>query len=192
MTDAVAVTPKAKKAETVIESVIMTDERIVEFPGKKKLQKESFEDADGTLRVRLDFRNGETRTFVIPKTLIPKSALHGMEQKLGDQIAGEDDIDDCVLAVDNLIDQLNAGEWTSRKEGDGMSGTSVLLKAMVEVTGKPVDALRAWLKPKTQAQKIALRDSAKFRDVVARLEAEKASKKAKVDISGELAELDTL
>ena len=41
-----------------------------------------------------------------------------------------------------------------------MSGTSVLLKAIVQVTGKPVEAIKAYLADKTQAQKMALRDSA--------------------------------
>jgi len=73
-----------------------------------------------------------------------------------------------------------------------MAGTSVLLRAIVQVTGKSVEAIKTYLSTKTQAQKIALRDSEKFRDAVAAIEAEKASKKKPVDITADLAELENL
>jgi hypothetical protein len=199
MNDATAVTATtATKKTAEVETVTMTDTRLVEFPGKKVLQKESFE-KDGAVYVRLDFRNGETRTVKLRDDMLRKYAAHGAEQKLGDEIAGlkkedgsEADTDDKVLVIDALIERLDAGEWTTKRDSSGMAGTSVLLRAIVEVTGKPLEAVKGFLKDKTQAQKLALRDSAKFRDTVARIEAEKASKKAKIDISADLAELDAL
>lgn len=180
------------KTETKVETVTMQDGRLVDFPGKKRLQKESFVSDTGKVSVRMDFRNGETRVFTIADSMLEKFAGHGAEQKLGDEIAGVEDIDDAVLAVDELIARLNAGEWGIKREGGGMGGTSVLLRAIVQVTGKPVEAIKAYLAGKTQAQKMALRDSEKFRDAVAAIEAEKAKGKAKVDISADLAELDSL
>ena len=52
---------KAEKQPTV--SVEMTDGKIVEFPGKRKMQLEVNIDAEGFLDVRADFLNGETRSF---------------------------------------------------------------------------------------------------------------------------------
>lgn len=174
------------------EQVKMTDGRFVEFPGKRKLDKSSFISADGTVKVRLDFRNGETRTFAVPSLLLTKFAAHGAEQKLGDEIAGLDDVDDCTIAVDELIDRLNAGEWGVKRESSGMSGTSVLLRAIVEVTAKDVEKVKAYLKTKTQAEKLALRESAKFSGAVKRLEAEKESKRQKIDVAPLEAELDAV
>jgi hypothetical protein len=198
MNDATATVATTAKKQPEVETVKMTDDRLVEFPGKKVLQKESFE-KDGAVFVRLDFRNGETRTVKLRDDMIRKYAAHGAEQKLGDEIAGlkkedgsEADTDDKVLVIDALIERLDAGEWTTKRDSSGMAGTSVLLRAIVEVTGKSLESVKGFLKDKTQAQKLALRDSAKFRDVVARIEAEKASKKAKVDITADLAELDAL
>ena len=51
------------KTETQVETVTMTDGRVVDFAGKRKLLKESSVNADGKVQVRLDFRNGETRLF---------------------------------------------------------------------------------------------------------------------------------
>jgi hypothetical protein len=178
-----------KKPEPVIETVKMEDERVVDFAGKRKLLKESFVNAEGQAQVRLDYRNGASRLFTIPPGMLNKFACHGAEQKLGDEIAGLEDVEDCVMAVDELIDRLYSGEWAIKKEGNGMAGTSVLVKALVELLGKPVDAIKAQLKTKTQAEKIALRNNTKVKPIVERLEAEKAAKGTKVDTDAMLGEL---
>lgn len=169
-----------------VEDVKMQDGRTVQFVGKRKLLKESFPSEN---KVRLDFRNGETRTFVIPEGLLSKFAAHGAEQKLGDETAGLDDVDDMVINVDELIDRLNKGEWSTRREGSGVGGTSVLLRALVELSGKTTEQIKAFLTGKSQAEKMALRTSAKLKPIVDRLEAEKNAKAAKVDTDALLADI---
>src|SRR5277367_113475 len=118
---------KAKKEPSPVETVQMADGRSVDFVGKRKLIKESIIDGQ-TVSVRLDFRNGETRLWAIPDALLLQCAGHGAEQKLGDETAGLDEVDDMTIAVDELIDRLNKGEWTTRREGSGFAGTSILLR----------------------------------------------------------------
>lgn len=178
------------KTETQVETVTMTDGRIVDFAGKRKLLKESSVNADGKVAVRLDFRNGETRLFTLPDNLLNKFAAHGAEQKLGDEIAGLTDTEDCVLAVDELIDRLYNGEWSVKREANGMAGTSVLVRALVEHTGKTVEQIKQFLSGKSQAEKVALRNNPKIKPIVERIEAEKASKKANVDTDAMLGELE--
>ena len=178
------------KTETQVETVTMTDGRVVDFAGKRKLLKESSVTADGKVQVRLDFRNGETRLFTIPDNLLNKFAAHGAEQKLGDEIAGLNDVEDCVLAVDELIDRLYNGEWSVKREANGMAGTSVLVRALVEYTGKTVEQIKQFLSGKSQAEKVALRNNPKIKPIVERIEAEKASKKANVDTDAMLGELE--
>ena len=186
------------KKEVEVETVKMQDERLVEFAGKRKLLKSSTVTADGKVVVTLDFRNGETRAFTIPDGLLARFAAHGAEQKLGDEIAGlkgadggEADIDDCVLAIDELIDRLYNGEWSTRKEGSGVGGTSVLIKALLEAyPAKTLADVKAYLKDKSHAEKLALRGIPKLKDIVARLEAEKAAKKPVVDEASLLAGLE--
>ena len=178
------------KIETQVETVTMTDGRVVDFAGKRKLLKESSVTADGQVQVRLDFRNGETRLFTIPDALLTKFAAHGAEQKLGDEIAGLTDVEDCVLAVDELIDRLYNGEWGVKREANGMAGTSVLVRALVEHTGKTVEQIKQFLNGKSQAEKVALRNNPKIKPIVERIEAEKASKKANVDTDAMLGELE--
>lgn len=177
------------KTETQVETVTMSDGRVVEFAGKRKLLKESQVTAEGSVQVRLDFRNGETRLFTIPDNMLAKFAAHGAEQKLGDEIAGLEAVDDCVLAVDNLIDRLYEGEWGVKREANGMAGTSVLLKALVEHTGKSVEQIKAFLKDKSHAEKVALRNNPKIKPIVERIEAEKAAKGSKVDTDALLGQL---
>lgn len=178
------------KTETQVETVSMTDGRVVDFAGKRKLLKESSVNADGKVQVRLDFRNGETRLFTLPDNLLNKFAAHGAEQKLGDEIAGLTDTEDCVLAMDELIDRLYNGEWSIKREANGMAGTSVLVRALVEHTGKTVEQIKQFLNGKSQAEKVALRNNPKIKPIVERIEAEKASKKANVDTDAMLGELE--
>lgn len=178
------------KTETTVETVTMSDGRIVDFAGKRKLLKESLQSADGKVQVRLDFRNGETRLFTIPDNMLAKFAAHGAEQKLGDEIAGLQDTDDCVIAIDELIDRLYNGEWGVKRESNGMAGTSVLVRALVERTGKTVEQIKAFLSGKSQAEKVALRNNPKVKPIVERIEAEKASKGSKVDTDAMLDELE--
>lgn len=190
MTEATQATKTAKaKAEEV--DVAMTDGRIVTFAGKRKMLKESFV-KDGVVHVRLDIRNGETRTFAVPASLTNKFIAHGAEQKLGDEIAGLDDLDDITMAIDGLTSRLANGEWSVARESGGMAGTSILARALAEAKGLTMDVVKAFLAKKSQAEKVALRANPTIKPIVERLEAEKAAKGkgAAVDTDALLGELD--
>lgn len=176
-------------AKTEYTSVTMDDGRVVEFAGKRKMLKESILEADRT-QVRIDFVNGETRIFTLGEALFAKFAAHGAEQKIGDEIAGLTDVDDCVLAVDELMERLDGGEWSVKRETNGMAGTSVLAKALIEHTGKSPQAIKEFLASKTQAEKVALRGNAKIAPIVARLEADKVKKPSTIDTEALLGGLD--
>lgn len=173
-------------------AVTMTDGRVLEFGKKQRLFKSADISGDA-ITVRLDFRNGETRSFTVPQELLLQFAAHGAVQKLGDAIAGEKDDDDAVLAVEELIDRLSKGEWTATRQAGSNTGASVLLKALVEATGKEVSVLKAWLAAKSQAEKLALRRSAQLKPIIDRLEAEKAkTSKNAVDTDSLLGEIDDI
>lgn len=172
-------TTKPVKKEPMINTVTLTDGRIVDFVGKRKLLKASEVTPDGKIQTTLDFVNGETRTFTIPDALLAKFASHGAEQKLGDEIAGVDDIEDAVMAIDDLIDRLYNGEWGVARDKSGLAGASILMRALVESTGKTAEEIKKFLSDKTAAQKAALRTNPKIKPIVDRLEAEKAAKSAK-------------
>jgi hypothetical protein len=179
-----------KKTATEKTPVTMSDGRVVEFNKKQKLVKSSTISDSGDVSVRLDFSNGETRTFVPREDMIARFAAHGIEQKLGDAIAGENDINDAVLSVDDLIARLNNGEWNITRAAGGFSGTSILIQALVEASGKDVPAIKAFLENKSQAEKLALRRSDKLRPIIEKLEAAKASKSGnQVDTGALLEEL---
>lgn len=172
-----------------VEVVKMSDGREVSFAGKRKAIKSS-DFVAGEVQVRIDFRNGESKLYTIPKNLTEKAACHGGEQKYGDSYAGVESVEDMILACDQVQENLNKGDWTSRVEGSGIAGTSVLARALVEATGKTPEAIKEWLKAKTQADKMALRQSSKLKPIIERLEAEKVAKASKVDTGALLAELD--
>jgi hypothetical protein len=201
-----AAAPKKAKAE--ITTVKMEDGTEVEFPGKRKMNKShTIDEGTGKVSIRLDFRNGMFREISLPESLILKFAAHGAEQKYGDELAGlkgtdggEPDIDDMVLTIDELDENIQKGLWSTRKEGDGLGGTSVLIKALVEYGGKSVEQVKAFLKDKDAKFKMALRLDEKRPNkagntmayYVKKIEAEKAAKGTKVDTSKALDDLDAM
>lgn len=180
-----AAAPKTEKTP-----VTMSDGSVVEFNKKQKLVKTSTIADDGTVSGRFDFVNGETRTFTMPEDMKARFAAHGMEQKLGDAIAGEANVEDAILSFDDLLGRLNNGEWTITRSAGAFAGTSILIQALVEASGKSVDDIKGFLANKTQAEKLALRRSDKLKPIIERLEADKASKsKSTVDTDSLLGEL---
>lgn len=176
--------------DTQITTVTMLNGDVVDFPGKRRIIKTTTIGDDGSITVRMDFVNGEVRFFVVPQELLAKFAAHGAEQKLGDETAGLTEIDDCVMAIDELMERLGKGEWNVKREAGGMAGASVLAKALVEHTGKTPEQIKAFLSTKTQAEKQALRANAKIKPIVERIEAEKVAKKSSIDTDSLLGELD--
>jgi hypothetical protein len=205
-------TQNATKSKTFYEEVTMEDGRKVQFAGKlgekgaRRQLKEAIFDSDGNwIGSQFDFRNGKTLTFAAPSAdvkivsggatggrfLLQQLAAHGSLQKIGDETAGVTSIDDMVLAVEETIDLLNKGEWGAEREGGGgMAGTSILMKALVEHTGKTVDAIKTFLKGKTKAQKDAMKNDKRLKPIVDRLEAEEAAKAAHVNTEALFGELD--
>ena len=192
------VTP-SKKPATEVENVSMTDGREVPFAGKRKLIKDvTVDDEAKTASVRFDFRNGETRTFDVSGPLLLRFAAHGASQKIGDETAGETDVDDYVMAVDDIIKRLSAGEWgAERKAGGGFAGAGLVVRAVSDVTGKSIDEVKTWIEEKLAAlgcTRQALYASLKNpKSAVGRryseLELEKKSKEAKYNADDLMSEL---
>lgn len=184
---------KASRKQTVYTEVVMDNGQTVKFPGTRRLLKESTVSEDGfTVKVNFYFRHGEVRTFEIEANaaLFAKFAAHGIEQKIGDEVAGLDDVEDMVIAVDEIMERLNAGEWQAKRESSGMAGISVLAKALVKASGKSAHDVVNFLKGKTNAEKLALRNSPKIKPIIEELEANKKKKpKTEVDTEAHLAEL---
>jgi hypothetical protein len=169
----------AKEAPKTIK-VKMDDGREVEFGEKKRLQKEIIlGDGPMEVAVRLDFVNGETRTFVLPESLFKQAAGHGASQKLGDEISDVKDLADAIEVIDQLMQRMENGDWYAASTGGaGMSGASTLAKALVEVTGQPIKVVRDYLATLDAKTKTALRVSAEVAPVIKRLDDEKAARAA--------------
>ena len=212
-----AVLNEAGKPKTEVMEVSMTDGRKVNFAGKRKLNKATVIDeskiqldggvlmiSEGAVSVRMDFRNGDTRLMPLPLSLFAQFAGHGGEQKLGDELASPADKplseDDMVQAIDDLYALLASGKWgRGRAEGGGgVSGASIVVRAIMEVTGKDANFVKAFLQKKIDADpkltRRALYDSfrapgTKTSEVIERLEKEKAVKAPAVNADDALAEM---
>ena len=187
---------KAKRPPPEVTTVTLEDGRSVTFTGKTKMNKEVL--ADGS--VRFDFANGNTRTFdVANSNLLLELASHGAKQKIGDETAGVADVDDMVIAVDAMLERLAKGDWSKAREaGDGFSGASVVIRAVMEAQADVKDFLDGKLKvAEERGEKLSRKDlydsfrkpGTKTGDIIARLENEKKAKAAKFDGDDLAAEL---
>jgi len=210
-----AVEQKAKKAPVERTEVTMEDGRVVSFPGKRQVQK-TVELREGGFKVTFDLRNG--KTFGIDSDdlgdeMILRLAAHGSAQKVGDEGAGADDIDDIALGFEEMVKRLKAGEWgAERQAGDGFSGASIVIKAIVmakkeagqEIT---VEQVKEFLQKKLDASKAKAAETgakaltrndlyASFRNpnsrtgqIIEQLEREKKAKAAPLDASALMDEI---
>jgi hypothetical protein len=197
-----AAKPKARE----VDKIQMTDGRIVEFVSgsKQKMLKDALvvlpdgstvpvdEATDeqvqgGKLAIRLDFRNGSTRTYPLNEALFHRFAAHGGLQKYGDHLAGgvknddgspSEDLDDWAAATDALHDRIMSGDWSKGREG-GVGGISILIKALMEYTGRTVEEVRNHIKDWTPKDRRAMRVDPEIKPIIDRLESEKDAAAAK-------------
>lgn len=209
----------AGKKKTEVTMVKMEDGREVGFAGKRRVNKETLIDEskivvegdtitlqEGAVSVRMDFRNGATRTMSLPLSLIPKFAGHGGEQKFGDELAAPADKpmseEDMVLAIEDLNARIQAGEWSVQREGGGFAGASVVVLAIVEASGKTVEEVKAFLQKKlddakARNEKLSRKElydsfrnpNSKVGQIIERMEKERLAKESKVNADEALAEL---
>jgi hypothetical protein len=205
---------EATKSKTEYRSVEMTDGRTVQFAGKRKVNKEYLIDetkidsgdgvvqlAKGAVKLRLDFDNGDTRVIELPPALLAQFAGHGAAQKYGDELATTADkplsTEDMVLAIDDLDATIQAGKWGRERAagGGGVSGASIVVRAIMEATGKDAATVKAFLQKKLDADpeltRRALYDSfrvpsTKTGQIIKRMEEEKLTKTAAVDADAAL------
>ena len=111
-----------------------------------------------------------------------EAILHGLKQKLVDAAAITRDTStgrsataqdkyEAVLEVFTRITSEN-GTWNKvRGEGGGVSGLGLLVRALMQMSGKSREVIEAQLEPKTKEQKAALRDNPKVAAIMAELRA---------------------
>jgi len=155
------VTTATKRPAPTVETVQMEDGRTVTFTGKARMNKEIIIQ-DSRAAVRFDFKNGQTLLAGVPEQHMLYAAAHGYSQKLGDDVAGAKDDkgqpisdEDRFLAVEALHNFLSGSmDWNKVRSGtggDSVSGASIVLKALVEVSGKTLAEVKANIEKRLSA-----------------------------------------
>jgi hypothetical protein len=155
------------------------DGETYEFGEKAKVKKQSSVTNDGVIVTKFVFRNGAVRTHTTQPgdNLYARLAAHGADQKFGDEFAGVDDVEDCVLAFEAMSARLGKGEWTERKAGEGFAGASLLARALAEHLGKSLDEVKTKLKEADPKVRAAAGKQPKVQEIINRLKAERDAKK---------------
>lgn len=212
-------TPKAKKPAPEQTTVKMEDGETRVFVGKRRMLKDYQIGEDGTVTARFDFVNGAVRTLTLSPSdaLYAQAAGHGIVQKGGDEAAGDETVEDMVLHVEAILQRLASGEWgAERSAGDGFSGASVVIRAIMEAKremalengkseeeadaiGRDQTSVKAYIEKRLAADKAGggtltrqklyqsfRAPGTRTAPIIERLEREKAAKTVAVDAEGEL------
>ena len=126
---------KTKKAPPEQVAVVMEDGTTKVFVGKRRMLKDYTVNEDGSVTARFDFVNGAVRSITMnpDDSLFAQAAGHGLIQKGGDEAAGDETVEDMVIHVEAILERLAKGEWgAERGTGDGFSGASVVIRAIME------------------------------------------------------------
>lgn len=149
--------------------------------------------------LQLTFSNGRrlnVRVGDLPPTILTQALMHGLKQKLVDAaaIARNPDtgrsatVDDKFAAVDEVLQRLLSGTWNKGREGGSGASGGLLLRALMQHTGKGRDTIKAFLDGKTDAECAALRKNPKIAAIILTLKPEGKSD-ASIDTDAMLGEL---
>lgn len=147
----------------------------------------------------LTFANGQRLTLdsdELSNEIREAALMHGLKQKLVDAAAIARDtatgrsatIDDKYAAVKEIFDRITGAEPTWNKvirSAPAMKG-GVFLAAMMELTGKPKDAMVTYLATLSKEQTAALKVNPRVAVIMERIAAERAKPKAGEDNSDAL------
>ena len=96
-----------EKKVTERTAVKMEDGSTVEFAGNRQVSKSvEVNPQSGEVTVKFAFRNGALRQISaggLSREVQLRALGHGLSQKIGDNFAGVKDLDDIVLATDDMM-----------------------------------------------------------------------------------------
>jgi hypothetical protein len=191
----------------------MEDGSTASFAGARKVNK--FYEVNletGTVQAIFEFRNGRKLSITsdaLTKETVLTAVGHGLVQKIGDEWAGVQDVDDMVLEGEKIIKRLTGEGWSAApsEKSDSMAGASVVIRAIIEDAAsrgvvKTVEQIKAYLDGKIEAarakgEKLSRQElyatfrhpSSRIAPIIKRLEEEKTSKTPKVSSEELLADL---
>ncbi len=140
-----------------------------------------------TLRVAFgDGRLLDVDTEALAQSIRDEGLLHGLKQKLGDAAAlarntttgRSATIDDKYNAVREVFDRITLPEeqgptWNKNKQG-APSGSSLLTRALMQLTGKSREAVTTYLEEKTREERAALKRNRKIATIILELQSANA------------------
>lgn len=149
-------------------AVILSDGRTATFGVRQKCKKEIISET----QIRFDYKNGEVLVFDLSKVdaaTLRNLGLHGAKQKIGDEGADEDSADSYHAQCKAMIERLYAGTGFERMGGGGFQDT-VLIEALMKVSGMSREDVAAQLKGCSAEEKAALRQMPEVAEAIAAVE----------------------
>jgi hypothetical protein len=191
----------ATTTTTAASAVLATAQKLAAAPTKRPAI--AAEVVENTLVI--EFGNGKNLVIDpahLSLNIRHAATLHGLKQKLVDAAAiardtttglsaTMEDKYNAVMEVYERITNADSPTWNKVREagtGGGSGANGVLLRALMQLTGKTKDEIEAFLDEKTKEQKAALRSNPKVATIIAELQRAKIADS--IDTDELLGELD--
>ena len=118
----------------------------------------------------------------LPEDVRRDCAMHGLEQKLFDSIAGDTKKGETFATqrstIEELFKRLTAGEWTGKRGSSEGPSVGLLAQALARVHSKPIEKITAWLGTQTPETLKSLRADDRVKAAIYQIQAENAAKRA--------------
>lgn len=173
-----------KPVKSVPRSIIMADGRTVEFAAKRRKLSHG-EYRDNQVHIRLDWENGVSLHFKSPSItglsgVNVNALIHGYEQKLADESAGVEKIDDAIEGTRQLIERLGKGDWNTKADPNSLAGAGLLVRAMIRAFPQQTpEATRTFVGTLTPKERTAMLGDERIAPHVKAIRAENEGKAAK-------------
>lgn len=126
--------------------------------------------------VSFDFSDGRKLLFEmskVPAEITARLALHGASQKIGDNYAGAESVEDAYTDAAEVIDQLYAGSFMAKRAA-GEPRIGLLIEALSRISGKPIDVCREAIITMSDDLKKNLRADARLKQAMLAIQKERA------------------
>jgi len=172
---------EAKKVKADTATVVKCEDGTeVRFPGKRKMQI-AITLAEGALKGVIYFLNGRVLPVDVAAEHTHNFIEYGFGQKVRDNVAGETDVDDMVVATQNQLERFAKGLWNETRERGAFSGASLLIQAIVQLTGRPIADVSAWVSTLSKPQRAAMEIDPNIGPIFRQLKEAKEAKLKNID-----------
>ena len=147
------------------------------MPAKEKVQLSAAlsSHTEGVVIITAEFGNGVKRDFNLAPNhpLYQEFAIHGVGQKIRQQVAPFKEVEKQIEKVDALFAAFHQGKWSSSRSTEGGGEKNLLVSALVHRYGRSPEDARAFVSTLSKKEQADMRKLPEIASAIVELNAAK-------------------